>query len=151
MKAYELLDKEWSVYPGHPVTVAYLIVKIYPNYEEAFAGDGTVWDYPNALSDNRIPGAGGNVSSAISLLRDLRESNHKLSAKGKECSVWEAAMCWAAESWSTCDGQAKGGYDGNSAELVKRYKDRWKLGQEQADRLEPLLLECENWWTKEVG
>lgn len=65
----ELLDDlltEPAVYPGHPVTIAYIIFQKYSSLEDAFA---TGYQFPRALEDNDIPGAGGRVHAALRFLR----------------------------------------------------------------------------------
>jgi hypothetical protein len=57
------------VYPGHPVCIAFLIMLAYPNLESAKAKPSPEANYGNALSDMRIPGAGGNVHGALDLLK----------------------------------------------------------------------------------
>jgi len=139
LQIFEELDigSDSSVYPGHPVTVAYLITRCFPNYKAAFQKDGTKWNYASALSSSKIPGAGGNVHAALDFLSYLRS----------EDITWEGAVKWADDYWATCDGQAKGGGSyAKDKDAEKRFIDRWKQGQEQADKIKPLLEERDFWW-----
>ena len=58
------------VYPGHPIALALLIMAKYPSLEAAETKNG---QYSAALSDQDIPGAGGNVWMALDLLRMCRQ------------------------------------------------------------------------------
>lgn len=58
------------VYPGHPVALAVLIMAKYPSLEAAETKTGS---HCAALSDQDIPGAGGNVWMALDLLRMCRQ------------------------------------------------------------------------------
>lgn len=60
---------EWPVYPGHPVTTGYIIMRKYPCLSAA-TEKGTT--YPKALEDCDIPGAGGNVYSALDFLSAIK-------------------------------------------------------------------------------
>jgi hypothetical protein len=60
-----------AVYPGHAITIAYLIAMTFKNLEEAEAT--TPAGYPAGVADSRIPGAGGNIYSGLLLLRHLRD------------------------------------------------------------------------------
>lgn len=132
---------EFSVYPGHPVTIAYLITKLYHNYEEA--AKRTEYGFPVALGDNRIPGAGGNVYTALSLLEYLKNGTFCKRAEDKGLSIWGTALAWADEQWASCDSQAKGGYNTKNPDY---YIKRCQEGQQQADKFKPLLKEQETWW-----
>lgn len=62
---------EGVVYPGHPVPIALLIMDKYPDLETArMRPEGS--QFQNALSDNDIPGAGGNVHAALDVLECAR-------------------------------------------------------------------------------
>lgn len=132
----------FSIYPGHPVTIAYLIVNIFPTYESAFAKpDGS--PYSSALGSCKIPGAGGNVSDALCLLKYLHDG-----------IPWSLAIKDADDGWARCDGQAKGGYEWGKKEKtpeetqarIKHYQDRWRKGQQQADKLKLKLFKLADWW-----
>lgn len=132
----------FSIYPGHPVTVAYLITRIFPTYESAFKKSENS-DYSSALASCKIPGAGGNVSNAMCLLRYLKDG-----------MSWALAMKYADDAWARCDGQAKGGYEWGKKEKtpedtqkrIKHYQDRWRKGQQQADKLKLKLFKLADWW-----
>jgi hypothetical protein len=91
---------EWPVYPGHALTTAFCIVTHFGSLSEAMAKTGKT-NYPDALTDQRIPGAGGCVWSAIYFLRYLVEQSMD----------WEAAVQWAADRWRE--------------ETSSAYKDKW--------------------------
>lgn len=114
---------EAAVYPGHPITLAFVIVQVYPTFEEAFKKTEHGW--PAALGSNDVPGAGGNVYMALDLLRNLQKG---MSAK--------EAFAGADASWAACDNQGT------------RNVPRWREGQEQADRFKARLEASASWWKK---
>lgn len=117
---------EFAVYPGHPVTTAYLITKRFENFEAAQKQpDVKPGEYscPAALSDCDIPGAGGCVYSALDLLRHLHNGT----------MTFEDGMQWADDVWRRVDDQ------------LSKYRPRWEEGQTQADKIKP-LLKAERWW-----
>lgn len=116
---------EPAVYPGHPVTLAYLIVRLYPSLDAARARGN---HYAAVEEDSRLPGAGGHNREAVALLSRL--------VAGED---WEAEMAHAADLWRCVDGQANG--DG-------RLRKRHHAGQVQADRVAPLLREAVATWGK---
>lgn len=136
--AYQLLkehgfDDPHAVYPGHAVTLAFIIVKAFPTYEEAFAHKhSTAWC--DAIGDFRIPGAGGNVADAMHILRHL-----------KRRMAFNLAMAVADDRWARCDSQ-RGGFLGRNPEQAQNLFTRWQKGQEQADKVKPLLEACSAWW-----
>lgn len=70
-----MIPKHEAVYPGHPLTLAVIILAKYEgNIESAFAPlrdkEGN-FQCPNALADNDIPGAGDTVYQALDLIRDV--------------------------------------------------------------------------------
>ena len=95
------------VYPGHPVTLALLVIHAFPSLDAAEAKGK---EFPAALESGQIPGAGGNVYSALALLRHLRDG-----------MAWREAVEIADGAWKSCDDHYG--------------SERWKRGQEQADRL----------------
>lgn len=113
-----------AVYPGHPVTLAYLIVQNFEDYEAATKKGR---EFPGALESAEIPGAGGNVYLALKLLRELREGMEPTEAFER-----------ADASWGRVDGQKE------------RYPERCRDGQQQADPLKRKLLEDlhPGWWAK---
>lgn len=116
---HDLLGEPY-VYPGHAVTIAMFITHAFPNLEAAEAKGNK---FPGALESGLVPGAGGNVYSALSLLRRLRDG-----------MAWNDAVWIADRNWASCDQQ--GG------------TDRWRMGQEQADRMKPVLRERVGAWLK---
>jgi hypothetical protein len=147
-REYEILGREHSVYPGHPVTVAYIITQLYVSFEDATeVQEGH--QYSNALGDNDVPGAGGNVSAALSFLHYLKTG----------ILSWEDAIKYADESWATCDGQKEGSswghregwkpcIDDKPCTPEEYYINRWKKGQKQADRIKPLLKQKITTWLR---
>lgn len=106
------------VYPGHAVTLALLIVHAFPTLEAAEAKGR---DFPAALETNAIPGAGGNVYSALALLRRLRDG-----------MGWREAIENADGGWKSCDDHFG--------------SERWKRGQAQADRVKQRLHDRVGAW-----
>lgn len=127
------LDARIAVYPGHPITIAYLITMKYPNFESAFVKVGK-WGDAAALADCDIPGAGGNVSAALELLFWLRDGTFKKVGSKSGRKTWDVAVSWADDYWSRCDSQNM------------THQERWKKGQEQADQIKPLLKARRSWW-----
>ncbi len=107
------LDGDYSVYPGHPLTIAYVISVTFPTLADALVIRG---DYPEALADVRIPGAGGEVSGAISLLRHLRDGT---------CTP-EQAVKRADDHWRST--------------TTNGHRDAFTPGQAQADRVKAAHL-----------
>lgn len=121
---------EWAVYPGHPITVAYVITKVFATFEEAFKTSSS--GPPNALCANAVPGAGGCVYSAMSLLKRLREG-----------MAVEEAFKWADETWGRIDSMREGGCKPEWREqTLKKYRE----GQAQADRFKEKLKAQMAWW-----
>lgn len=82
-----VLDKEHSVYPGHPVTVGLLIMERYNTIDEAL--HPTIHGWPEAVGDGAIPGAGSEVHAAVHLLRSI--------ALGERTP--EEAVAYARKTW----------------------------------------------------
>ena len=61
------LTGDFPVYPGHPLTLATAIMKVFPSYEAANRPSGHGWC--EALADGRIPGAGDHVGAALQVLK----------------------------------------------------------------------------------
>lgn len=115
------LNGEFSVYPGHPVVLAYIITRVFSSYEEAVKPKENI---PAAVGSIDIPGSGGCVYSAVDLLTYLKK---------KTLSIDEA-ISWADRVWENCDNQK-----------VKNY-NRWNKGQKQADSVkEKLCKHLETW------
>lgn len=127
---------EFAVYPGHPVTLAYIITQVFDTYEEASGRScscgsglhlcGKGW--PNALGDSAVPGAGGNVYGALDLLARLH--------KGMS---WDDAIKHAVDYWDRCDSQKTA------------YPKRHQEGQEQAEKFLQKLKDQSAWWSKKDG
>ena len=113
--------KHEAMYPGHPLTLAVIILAKYEgNIESAFApkrDKGGGYHCPNALADNDIPGAGDCVYQALDLIRDVY--------KGRISP--EKAIEHARKTW-----QHDRTYVGHADRLVP--------GQEQADALAGAFL-----------
>lgn len=107
LKEIEVLGSP-AVYPGHPLTIAFMITHVFDSLDEA---------KKEAPGCGDIPGAGGNVYFALSLLDYLK--NGTISDK----EFFERAD----RSWDTCDDQKE------------RYPERWIKGQEQADMFKLVL------------
>ena len=60
---------EFPVYPGHPLVVAFEIIKVFPSAEAALRTDGNEHGWPAALTDSRISGGGGEVHRGCDLIR----------------------------------------------------------------------------------
>jgi hypothetical protein len=118
--------KRDAVYPGHQITLAYLITRAFPTFESAFvkSKDDGWGSYPAALGSSLIPGAGSCVHAALSLLVKLRKG-----------TPIEQAFKEADDTWERVDSQ------------MTAYPKRWKEGQEQADLVKPLLKAQSAWWT----
>lgn len=101
------LDGHYSVYPGHPLTIAYVITMAFPTLADAMIMDGT---YPAALSDIRIPGAGGEVWGGVSFLTHIRDG----------VLTPEQAVQRADDHWrSTTDNGHREAYEAGQAQADK--------------------------------
>jgi hypothetical protein len=68
--SYELIRAETGsspVYPGHPLVLATVIMRTFPDF--ATANAPTPYGWPLALGDCRIPGAGDHVYAAMRCLQ----------------------------------------------------------------------------------
>ena len=123
-----------AIYPGHPITIAFCIMKAFPDY--ASAAEHPNNEAPAALASSRIPGAGGCVYNALQLLRSLRDG---VSLK--------AAFEDADATWDRVDNHKDGGGSYAKDEASReRYLQTWKDGQAQADLIKPLFSGNEAWW-----
>jgi hypothetical protein len=104
------------VYPGHPIVIALVIMDTYKSLDEAHARKG---EYPSALANGNIPGAGGNVYNALDVLTHISRG-----------MTVEDAFEWADGLWAGCDDQKH-----RSGSEQERLQSRWRRGQEQADDL----------------
>ncbi|KWT98195.1 MULTISPECIES: hypothetical protein [unclassified Variovorax] len=118
----ELCGPEGSVYPGHPVTIAVLIMRKYASLAEANELDGTS-GFKMALTDSDIPGAGGQVHMALGLLKDVAKLGP------------EQAFSRGRELWSQS--------------VDNSYRERERPGQALADKLKPMFLELAATWPAE--
>jgi hypothetical protein len=116
LEGYQFIQREIgedAVYPGHPVTVGLLIMRAFPTLEAASDRGPQGRDFTAASRSNRIPGAGGSVAAALSILSSV--------VKGEQAI--EQAIEQADEAWRSVDNQ--------KAWNPKRHED----GQTQADKL----------------
>lgn len=111
MTDLDLLDGAPAIYPGHPLTLAWFIVNVYPSLAAATQKSARS-EYSEALTNASIPGAGGNVHAALDFLRRVI---------AEQTSI-EDAIDLANTVWARCDGQS------GDARLVERFR----RGQEQA-------------------
>ncbi len=117
---YQVLGPSGAVYPGHPLTLAHLIVLSFPSLGAALHKEPDA-TYGVALSSGAIPGAGSNVHAALDLMRYA-------------CSLGlEAAIAWGDEYWASCTSGANFG-------------ERTAPGQAQADILKPAFREAFYKW-----
>ena len=87
---------EWTVYPGHPLVLAWEILSVFESPSAALTIDGRHGlTCPMAVSDNRISGGGGEVHAACELLQRA--------LKGEST---EALTAWADKRWT--EGKAGG-------------------------------------------
>lgn len=122
MRELECLNGEFAVYPGHPVVLGYILTNAYPSLAEALMP--TEVNRHDALGNSNVPGAGGNVYMALDLLRNIVTGTLPI----------DRALEDADQRWADCDNQAK--VD----------PDRWREGQEQADRFKAALkAQLETW------
>ena len=105
------------VYPGHCVAIAFLIMQTYPSLETAMLKKG---EYPDALTNEDIPGAGGCVHSALDVLK------RAFSVGIDEAFAFGDAL-WVGETSSS-------------------YRDRQQAGQKQADDIKQQFRERFQTW-----
>lgn len=110
---------EAAVYPGHPVVVAYLIMKKFDTFEDA-SGKSPNCEYKNALVDNEIPG-GGEVHMALDLVKHITEGEDINDLFDEFSERWERGMA--------------GGHT-----------ERVKPGQEQAERIKGKFIQFAGEW-----
>ena len=117
------LGGTFAVYPGHPITLAYLISLEYASFKAASAK--TAVNPAHALGNSNIPGAGGNVHAALNLLYRVKQQGWSL----------DKAFEYADKYWSNCDNQED------------YFKERWLEGQAQADKVKEQLRERLQTWS----
>jgi hypothetical protein len=101
------LSGSWMVYPGHPLVLATAIMSIYPDFTSA--NGITVSGFPQALTDNSIPGSGDHVEAALDTL--------ELGAKGASL---EEMIAFANDYWirGKAGGHIKNVDDGSAQALA---------------------------------
>lgn len=117
---------EFSVYPGHPTTIAYCIVNEYDNLDAALSRKNTYQkSFPDALANGAIPGGGGCVYSALDMLRAFRDF-------GAEVALEVANSRWRSER-------------------DNGYREKYEAGQAQAEKFQPQLINLltDEWLGKE--
>jgi len=115
-------SREGFIYPGHAVPVALAIMRRYPSLEEAYAKGK---QFPRALEDDLIPGAGGSVYYALTMLRWVADGTMSL----------EDALKAADRNWKTeCSGQ-------HNSE-----PDRFESGMEAVQQIMPAFRETLTAW-----
>lgn len=114
------------VYPGHPLVIAVAIMEHYDSLEAANkryrSPDG--WSCPEALSDGRIPGAGGCVYSALDLLNHIRIGHRDI----------DGFVEAADELWGDIDGN------------VQNYPEKHKEGLDNAAQHQARFRELAAGW-----
>ncbi|WP_413460460.1 hypothetical protein [Herbaspirillum huttiense] len=106
---------QYPVYPGHPLTIAWEIMTVFPKAEDALKTLRTEQlNCPAAVADERITGGGGEVYAACDLLRRA--------IAGEPAEV---LLEWADERWS------RGNAGGHVAAV--------EPGQAQAEQIKPLF------------
>lgn len=122
--AYDLIG-EGPVHPGHPLTIALVIMSRFASLDEARLRGGS-HNYPAALTEGDIPGAGGEVYSALALLSDIEAGTVSVAD-----APAEAARRWA-------DSGAGG------------HTDRVAPGQIQANRLsDDFISKAREWLNRQ--
>jgi hypothetical protein len=118
---YQVFGPNGTVYPGHAVTIAYLIMLTYPSLQDArVRGEGATC--PAALSNGAIPGAGGCVYSALDVLAvAFSDGVDKAFEFGDDC--WQ--------------GETENGY-----------QDRRESGQTQAESIKDKFREVFANWSR---
>lgn len=117
---YDIFGPQGTVYPGHPISLALLIMVTFDSFAEA-AARHPEHPFPVALGSQAIPGGGGNVYSALKLLEH-----------GRKHGV-QAALDWGDECWRSCVGPGNFG-------------DRYEPGQAQADAIKERFRKLAATW-----
>jgi hypothetical protein len=80
---------DFTVFPGHALVLAYEILCVYPNVDEALKKAETEsLSCPAAVADSRISGGGGETHDACDLLR-----------RAKAGEDIESLIDWADDRW----------------------------------------------------
>jgi len=128
------LEPAMLIFPGHPIAIAFCILKAFPNYAVAVKKDSH--NCPMAVSSSQIPGAGGSCYSALDFLTALHRG-----------TSLKAAFEDADATWDRIDNHKdKGGIYATDDASRERFYVRWKDGQAQADLIKPLFEGQESWW-----
>lgn len=115
------LTGEWPVYPGHPLVLAAVVMRVFASFAEA--DHQTEHGWCAALGDSRVPGAGDHVGAAMRTL--------ELGARGADA---ETMIAHAARYWDA--GQAGGHIKNVDA------------GKAQAQKIEPHFRAMSEQWFK---
>lgn len=110
---------ERAIYPGHPIVIGVHIMRAFPSLEAANKRGKM---FRAALCSTQVPGAGGNVHSALRCLRVATDGDI------------DAAVRMAAQVWANCDNQRA------------KNPGRWSEGVEQAARYEQEFREMVSKW-----
>jgi hypothetical protein len=114
---------EASVYPGHMLTLAILIMK---NFDSLDAAEARGTQFPAALESQEIPGAGGSVYAALDLLGRIRSG-----------MTPDEAVEYARDHWQNA----------RKSDHARHAQE----GQEQADRFAPMFIELAEEWDFGAG
>lgn len=116
------MTRRSAVYPGHALTIAVCIMEKYNNMRSASRNavntKGQVFDFPAALGDEDIPGAGSCVYSALYVLE----------------MDTDKAIEYSHDLWKS--------------ECENGYSNKYKEGYEEAKALEDRFRELHSTWGK---
>lgn len=119
---YQVFGREGTVYPGHPVSIAYLVMRSFPDFATAATRtEGRT--FPAALGSGSIPGAGSNVYAALDTL------SHAL-----KYGI-DAGLAYGDDYWSGCASGCN-------------YGERHAPGQQQADSIKAPFRELFATWAR---
>lgn len=111
---------QWPVYPGHPLVIAWEIMTTFPTPTAALGIDREFGlNCPNAVSDIRITGGGGEVHAACTLLQ-----------KAQAGAPAADLISWADARWT--DSQAGGHVKNVQAGLEQAEKLKAGFGEKLA-------------------
>ncbi len=108
-----------AVYPGHHITIAFLITFLYPSLEaaEAKGVESSV-----VLENSALPGSGTAVWEAMRMLRQLKKANQVseiVEIFAEHDGLWKTCGATTADAFKIGQGQA----NGVKRLLVERLKD----------------------------